>query len=422
MLLAIALLWLLLREGVKMSCFLSLLFLHSSTLSQEKHSLCLSQIICSFPSLGSKEALVSIVVMGEWLDWMSLVNLSNLNDSMIVRCHQMPPLIAEIGISLGSTAWINSRNTHKCTGAELGRGWCPAAQRVFTRSFAHLEAACLSLQYNPSHKCYSQRPFQIFGNVSCNQFNQQQSILSQGLHLASSPSKAVSLPRKQGNTRLFWHHTEVGYFLSFSTSITCVNSHHAAEWGLSGNNRFAFWQQPRGQISLRLWEATTRWENEALKITREGHALLSVNQDQIQPRSNQAQFKRLLHYYCYYLSLELLEHLDEAAEMRVERTDAVQRYNESMAAQASTQAAEMGPATSRREVGLQLGISKISLGMFWVGYSVSSKFKSPSIAGRDRNIAELESNIGPLWSWMFLTGEQHGDINLLEGQTTNTES
>lgn len=59
-----------------------------------------------------------------------------------------------------------------------------------------------------------------------------------------------------------------------------------------------------------------------------------------------------------------MEHLDEAAEMRVERTDAVQRYNESMAAQASTQAAEMGPATSRREVGLQLGISKISLGMF----------------------------------------------------------
>ena len=120
MLLAIALLWLLLREGVKMSCFLSLLFLHSSTLSQEKHSLCLSQIICSFPSLGSKEALVAKVVMGGWLDWMSLVDLSNLSDSMILRCHQMPSLIAETGISLGSAVWTNRRYTHKCIRAELG--------------------------------------------------------------------------------------------------------------------------------------------------------------------------------------------------------------------------------------------------------------------------------------------------------------
>lgn len=348
MLLAIALQWLLLREGVKMSCFLSLLFLHSSTLSQEKHSLCLSQIVCSFPSLGSKEALVAVVVMDGWLDWMSLVVLSNPNDSMILRCHQMPSLIAEIGISLTSRAWTNSRNTHKCTGAELGRGWCPAVQLVFIGSFDYLEAACLSFQYSPSNKYYRQRPFQMFGNVWCSQFNQQQSILSQDLHQPSSPSKAVSLPRKQGDTQLFWHYTEVGYFLSFSTSIVCVNSHHAAEWGLSGNDRVAFWQQPWGQISLRLREATMHWENEALEITSEGHALLSVNQDQIQPRSNQAQFKRLLHYYCYYLSLELLEHLEEATEMRVERAGTVQRYNESMAAQASTQAAEMGPATSRR--------------------------------------------------------------------------
>lgn len=52
MLLAIALQWLLLREGVKMSCFLSLLFLHSSTLSQEKHSLCLSdRLLLSFLGL-----------------------------------------------------------------------------------------------------------------------------------------------------------------------------------------------------------------------------------------------------------------------------------------------------------------------------------------------------------------------------------
>lgn len=83
--------------------------------------------------------------------------------------------------------------------------------------------------------------------------------------------------------------------------------------------------------------------------------LLSVNQDQIQPQSNQAQFKRLLHYYCYYLSLELLEHLEEATEMRVERAGAVQRYNESTAAQASTQAAEMGPATSRRDCRAAIG-------------------------------------------------------------------
>ena len=216
MLLAIALQWLLLREGVKMSCFLSLLFLHSSTLSQEKHSLCLSQIVCSFPSLGSKEALVAMVMMDGWLDWMSLVVLS-----------------------LTSRAWTNSRNTHKCTGAELGRGWCPAVQLVFIGSFDYLEAACLSFQYSPSNKYYRHRPFQMFGNVWCSQFNQQQSILSQDLHQPSSPSKAVSLPRKQGDTQLFWHYTEVGYFLSFSTSIVCVNSHHAAEWGLSGNDRVA---------------------------------------------------------------------------------------------------------------------------------------------------------------------------------------
>lgn len=54
-LLAIALQRLLLREWVKMSCFLSLLFLHSSILSQEKHSLHLAQIICSLSFLGSAE-------------------------------------------------------------------------------------------------------------------------------------------------------------------------------------------------------------------------------------------------------------------------------------------------------------------------------------------------------------------------------
>lgn len=55
MLLAIALQRLLLREWVKMSCFLSLLSLHSSVLSQEKHSLHLAQIICSSSFLGSTE-------------------------------------------------------------------------------------------------------------------------------------------------------------------------------------------------------------------------------------------------------------------------------------------------------------------------------------------------------------------------------
>lgn len=51
--------------------------------------------------------------------------------------------------------------------------------------------------------------------------------------------------------------------------------------------------------------------------------LLSVNQAQTQPWSNQAQFNQLLRYYCYYLSLELLEHLEEATEMRAERAAAV---------------------------------------------------------------------------------------------------
>lgn len=53
MLLAIALQWLLLREWVKMSCFPSLLFLHSSILSQEKHTLHLTLIISSLSFLGS---------------------------------------------------------------------------------------------------------------------------------------------------------------------------------------------------------------------------------------------------------------------------------------------------------------------------------------------------------------------------------
>lgn len=74
--------------------------------------------------------------------------------------------------------------------------------------------------------------------------------------------------------------------------------------------------------------------------------LLSVNQAQTQSRSNQAQFNRLLRYYCYYLSLELLEHLEEATEMRAERAAAVQRYNGSVAVRVSTQAAEKRLATS----------------------------------------------------------------------------
>lgn len=53
MLLAIALQWLLLRERVKMSCFPSFLLLHSSVLSQDKHSLQLAQIICSSSFLGT---------------------------------------------------------------------------------------------------------------------------------------------------------------------------------------------------------------------------------------------------------------------------------------------------------------------------------------------------------------------------------
>lgn len=59
MLLAIALQWLLLREWVKMSCFLSLLFLHLSILSQKEHTLHFTQIISSLSFLGSTKMLAN---------------------------------------------------------------------------------------------------------------------------------------------------------------------------------------------------------------------------------------------------------------------------------------------------------------------------------------------------------------------------
>lgn len=77
-------------------------------------------------------------------------------------------------------------------------------------------------------------------------------------HTNHPPSqKAVSLPRKQGKTWLCWQRTEVGYFLCHFLASLCdvsknVNSHHAVEWGLSGNDWAAFWQWPQGPISLRL--------------------------------------------------------------------------------------------------------------------------------------------------------------------------
>lgn len=151
--------------------------------------------------------------------------------------------------------------------------------------------------------------------------------------------------------------------------------------------------------------------------------LLSVNQAQTQPRSNQAQFNRLLHYYCYYLSLELLEHLEDATEMRVERVGAVQRYNESVAARVSTQAAEMRLAASRREMRLQLGFGKVSLSRFQASCSASRRLESPSIAGAGRDgSTELESDIGPLWSWVLLPGRSHWYVTPLQGQAAARNS
>lgn len=118
--------------------------------------------------------------------------------------------------------------------------------------------------------------------------------------------------------------------------------------------------------------------------------LLSVNQAQTQPQSNQAQFNRLLCYYCYYLSLELLEHLEEATEMRAERAGAVQRYNESVAVWLSTQAAEMRPATCRREMGLQLGIGKVSLSALWGG-------SCSLILGRLLSILHVQGSFHSWW-------------------------
>lgn len=117
--------------------------------------------------------------------------------------------------------------------------------------------------------------------------------------------------------------------------------------------------------------------------------LLSVNQAQTQPQSNQAQFNRLLRYYCYYLSLELLEHLEEATGMRAERAGAVQRYNESMAVWVSTEAAETRPATSRKEMRLQLGIGKVSLSALWGG-------SCSLISGR---LLSIQHTQGSLHSW-----------------------
>lgn len=151
--------------------------------------------------------------------------------------------------------------------------------------------------------------------------------------------------------------------------------------------------------------------------------LLSVNQAQTQPRSNQAQFNRLLHYYCYYLSLELLEHLEDATEMRVERVGAVQRYNESVAARVSTQAAETRPAASRREMRLQLGFGKVSLSRFQASCSASRRLEAPSVAGAGRDgSTELESDIGPLWSWVLLPGRSHWYVTPLQGQAAARNS
>lgn len=76
--------------------------------------------------------------------------------------------------------------------------------------------------------------------------------------------------------------------------------------------------------------------------------------------------------------------------MRAERAGAVQRYNENMAVRVSTQAAEMRPATSRREMELQLGIGKVSLSALW-------RRSCCLISGRLLNIQHTQGSLHSWW-------------------------